>query len=659
MAEGNDLQAALAHHQAGRLGQAESLYRRILSQRPDHADALHLLGLIAHQSGHDAEARGLIEKAIAADPAQPAFHGNLAIVHQALGRADLAEAASRRALELDPANVEGMNNLGLALARQEKTDEAEAIFRRAIETVPGNAAAHNNLGRLLRGRGRPVEAIAAYQAAIAADPKLGAAHAGLGALLRQAGRLDEAEAACRRAIALNANNPDAQVNFGNVLREKHDLAGAERAYEKALAINPDHLNAHLNLGGVLGLLERTEDSLRVFRQALAIDGGSAAAHNGLGLTLLNAGRTGEAAEAFRAAIAADPDFVEAYYNLGGARHMRFEAPEIAHLEELLGRGDRPGEERMKLHFILARNAEQAGDAKAAFSHCRKSNELRRQDLARSGHVFEPDAHRRLIEIIAATCGADFFAGREGFGLTSEKPVFIIGAPRSGTTLVEQITASHSQVHGAGELNWIAALIAELGGGGGQAAFYADHLARLEAPEIATRAEQHLERLEELGGGAARIIDKMPFNYQNLGLIALLFPEARIIHCRRDLLDTGLSCYFNLFTEPLAWTTDVADIGCFLNHYASLMAHWRAVLPLRLLEVDYEALIDDAEGQSRAIIEFLGLDWEEGCLAFHATERIVRTASKWQVREPLYAASVGRAGGYADQLAPLAAVLEKT
>lgn len=658
MAGSGDLKAAFAHHQAGRLGQAESLYRRILAAHPGHADALHLLGLLAHQSGHDEPAQGLIEKAIRADPQQPAFHVNLAIVYQALGRAPAAEAACRRALALDPGNAEGMNVLGLALGDQGKTDEAEAILRQVIEIAPDNAAAHNNLGRLLRQKGRPEQAMAAYGRAIEADPKLATAHGGRGVLLRQMGRFDEAEAACRRAVGLAPGDADAQVNLGNVLRERHDLKGAEASYTQALSLNPDHLNAHLNLGGVLDLMERTEDSLHAFRRALGMDPGCAAAHNGMGLTLLNAGRTEEAGRAFGAAIEADGDFVEAYYNLGGARHARFEAPALAHLEGLLARPEMPDEERMKLHFILARHAEEVGQRKAAFAHCRTSNQIRRLGLARAGHVFDGAAHGRLMEAIAATCGADFFAQRQDFGLPTEKPVFIVGAPRSGTTLVEQIAASHSRVYGAGELPWIPALVAEMGGAAGRAAFYADRLAALKAPEIAARAGAHLEKLSALGGSAQRVIDKMPFNYQNLGLIALMFPQARIIHCRRDPLDTGLSCYFNLFTDPLAWTTDLADIGLFLKAYQGLMDHWRGTLPLRLLEVDYEALVGDTEGQSRAIIQFLGLHWEEGCLAFHDSRRMVRTAAKWQVRQPVYSASVGRAGLYAKELAPLAAVLAK-
>ncbi len=622
MAEGGDLKAAFAHHQAGRLGPAESLYRRILAAHPDNSDALHLLGLIAHQSGHNEQAQGLIEKAIRADPQQPAFHANLAIVHQALGRAPDAEAAWRRALALDP----------------------------------DNAAAHNNLGRLLGQRGQTEQAMAAYGRAIEADPKLATAHSGRGALLRQAGRFGEAEAACRRAVWLDPGDADARVNLGNVLRERHDLKGAEASYGQALSINPDHLNAHLNLGGVLGLMDRTEDSLHAFRRALGIDPGCAAAHNGLGLTLLNAGRTEEAAHAFHAAIKADGDMVEAYYNLGGSRQARFDAPTMAHLEGLLARPEMPDEERMKLHFILARHAEEAGQRKAAFAHCRTSNQIRRRGLARTGHVFDGAAHGRLMEAIAATCGADFFAERQDFGLPTEKPVFIIGAPRSGTTLVEQIAASQSGVHGAGELPWIQALVAEIGGAAGQAAFYADRLAALKAPEMAARARLHLDKLSALGGSARRVIDKMPFNYQNLGLIALMFPQARIIHCRRDPLDTGLSCYFNLFTDPLAWTTDLADIGLFLRAYQGLMEHWRGTLPLRLLEVDYEALVRDTESESRAIIRFLGLDWEEGCLAFHQSRRMVRTASKWQVRQPVYSASVGRAGRYAEELGRLAAAL---
>ena len=644
MAEEADLGAGLAHHQAGRLSEAESIYRCILEAQPDNGDALHLLGLIAHQSGHNEQALKLIQRAIKADPDQPVFHGNLAIVQQALGRVDLAEAACRRALELNPANAEAMNNLGMVLAQQDKNEEAEEILRQAIQAAPANAAAHNNMGRLLGGLGRDGEALAAYEAATQADPNLVSAHAGRGALLRRAGRLDEAETTCRQALKIHPRNLDGWINLGNVLREMSDFEGARAAYGEALAVQPDHLNAHINLGGVLSLMERTGESLEIFQIALRLDTASAAAHNGLGLTLLNAGRTGEAGDAFQAAIRADEDFVEAYYNLGGARHFTFDAPAIAHLEALLARDVMPGEERMKLHYILARQAEAESGWAKSFEHYRQSNELRRADLARTGFEYDPSAHEDLICTTAGTFNEDFFKARTGSGLPGEKPVFIIGMPRSGTSLVEQIAASHSAVHGAGELNWIQALSRKLGG--------------LDESEIKSHAEAHLERLEKLDGTAGRIIDKMPFNYLHLGLIALMFPDARIIHCRRDGMDTGLSCYFNLFTDPLAWTTDLAQIGHYFRNYQSLMDHWRGVLPLPMLEVDYEALIAGPEQESRAIIEFFGLDWEAGCLDFHQSDRVVRTASKWQVREPIYNASVGRAAHYSDFLEPLAAELNR-
>ena len=287
--------------------------------------------------------------------------------------------------------------------------------------------------------------------------------------------------------------------------------------------------------------------------------------------------------------------------------------------------------------------------------------LRRAHLRGVGHVFDAARHAGFLDARRRVFTKGFFAAREGFGVGSEKPVFIIGLPRSGTTLVEQILASHPEVHGAGELRDIPVTAIRrtppLAGGEKP---YPDCVSDLSAVQVEALATEQLGRLDARAGKpASRVIDKMPFNFLHLGLIRLMFPNAQIIHCRRDLRDVGLSCFMTNFADAHAWTTDLSDIADYANAYASLMDHWRSVLPAdAMAEVDYEALVADQEGESRRLVEHLGLDWDPACLAFHETGRVVTTASRAQVRRPMYATSVGRWRNWQAELADLLSRLDR-
>jgi hypothetical protein len=270
-------------------------------------------------------------------------------------------------------------------------------------------------------------------------------------------------------------------------------------------------------------------------------------------------------------------------------------------------------------------------------------------------AFDPCAHQAGVDQLIRTFDAVYFRRVRGFGISSELPLFIVGMPRSGTTLVEQIVASHPQVFGAGELRDVERIALSLAAHLGNDVGYPSCLAKAPAEAVRAMAERHLHRLTALAGGSVRIVDKMPTNYLHLGLIATLFPQARIIHCRRGPLDTCVSCYFSYFRGlPFAW--DLEELGRYHRSYDSLMAHWKAVLPLPVLDVSYEELVDNQEAISRRLMEFCGLDWDERCLAFHETPRPVHTASTMQVRQPIYKSSVGRWRRYEAHLQPLVRAL---
>ncbi len=616
------LTQAVQLHQSGRLADAEALYRRILQQEPGHADALHLLGLLAHQAGQHAEAYDLIRQALAVDGSQSLFHCNLAAVCLPLGRLEEAVAESREAIRLSPALAEAHNNLGAALQRLGRLDEAAAALQEALRLDPRHVEARCTLSAVYNRQGRLPEAQACLQQVVQMVPTHAAALNGLGCVLLGLGRPGQALRPLREAVRLQ----------------------------------PAFAEAHSNLGLALRELDRVDEALPSFREALRLQPRYAGGHNNLGYTLETLGKVDEAAAEFRETLHLEPDNAFALASLAGlatAGHVALSEQELHHMKQLADRESLVLEDRCRLHFALARWFDKAGSYDEAFEHCRRGNTMRKELNRRRGVVFDPEAHRRLVDRLIAVYSPEFFRRTRSFGLDKELPVFIVGMPRSGTTLAEQILASHPLVHGAGELRavdtTIHALQRALGKPPGS---YPEPLDRLDAPTARALAEDHLKRLTQRSGSAVRVIDKQPFNFLHLGLIATLFPKARIIHCQRDALDTCLSCYFQGLGGPQAFTPDLQHLGQYVREYERLMDHWRRVLPVPLFELRYEELTTDQEAVTRHMVEFCGLAWDDRCLRFHETQRAILTPSTLQVRQPMYRGSVGRWKRYEKHLGPL-------
>ena len=613
-----DLVAAFEHHKAGRLDRADALYRKVLRKMPANPNALHLLGVIAHDRGRFDRAIHLIGKALAVQPNLPHAHSNLGNALFASGRAGDAIASYRRAIALEPRFAAAHSNLGRALGDQGDFDAAIASCRRAVELDPGMADAYNNLGNVLRG----------------------------------VGRLEESAVALRRAVELAARRVDLHANFGNVLLDLRRFDEAVACFRRAITIDPKYVRSHYGLASGLRFLGEMEAAIESYRQALSLDPNQAMIWNDLGGVFRALGRFDEAIDAFRRAIAIAPDFADPYRNLAACRGLAADKDEFARVSALAAREDLPVEERVAAGFALGKSLDDSDRFDEAFAAFAKANSIFHDALVSGGHAFDAEALHRLIDETIARFSPDFFSSVKTWGNPSELPVFIVGMPRSGTSLIEQIAASHSRIFGAGELRDIGEISDQLESRSA-AALRPDW----DPAELRRHADGYLDRLRRLGGGAERVIDKMPDNIFKLGLIAMLFPSARVIFCRRDPRDTGLSCYFQKFSgHQLAFSYDLADCGRRYNETERLTAYWHRTLPLRMLDIQYETLVGDLEGESRRLIAFLGMDWEPHCLDFHRTERIVKTASGWQVRQPIYARSVGRWQHYADCLGPLIAEL---
>jgi tetratricopeptide (TPR) repeat protein len=652
MASGT-LQQALALHRAGRLKEAEAGYRQVLAEQPGDPDALHFLGLVAHQSGRHENAMDLILQAIAVRR-HPTFLYNLGQVHLA---------------RKDPA-------------------AAEDAFRQTIAETPDHAEALFHLGSLLKARDDIAGAIESYQHAIAAKPGFVDAHVNLGLLLKEAGDAVMAVGHLEVADRLRPNDPRILNNLG-IVRQQVAQSGAVEDFRRALALDLRSATAAMNLAKVLTSVARHGEAIGVLEETLATIGNDADARMLLASICAEANRTEEAVAHYKKAAAAEPhatrslvalgnlhrqigqfEKAHAYYQraleidpqdcdalVGILKYLKADVPEqeIVRIAARANDTTLPIERRRQLHFALAQCREEAGEFDAAFHHMNEGNLLRRLELGLKSGRYNPDKRTAFINCTMEIFDAAYFRRVADFGVPSEMPVFIVGMPRSGSTLCEQILASHSRIFGADELPDIGRMANGLQREFVKQTGRADELgfvAHLTKDGVRSIAEQHLDRLRDLAPRAARIVDKSLTNYQRLGLIATLFPRARIIYCHRNPLDMGLSCFSRDLVRMPIWASDLWAIGHVCRECERLMAHWRRVLPIPILDLAYEDVVSDLEGSARRLIEYCGLEWDDACLKFHRADRQVKTASLEQVRRPIYNSSVGRWRRFEQHLAPL-------
>lgn len=562
-----------------------------------------------------------------------------------------AEALYREVLKASPSHAMALHQLGVIAHAEGRSNEAVELLERAAAAAPENELFQNNLGVVLEETGKHEAAATAYAAALAIAPQRGRIHFNLGNALRTLGRSAEAIACYERAAALDNNDPDPWLNLGSLMRELARLEEAESFLRRALAIAPRMVDAQVNLGATLQTLGRNEEARDCYRRALEVQPGCLAAVAGEASIELRNGDPGMAARRLAPALEMQPDDPEVATVFAAlAHHLGREGEAAETLERVLQRRDLLRSKRQTLLFSLGGSLDRTGRYEEAFARYQEAHALQRRS-------FDFAAFSELVQRLIETFSAEFFTKAVRAEHESQWPVFVIGMPRSGTSLVEQILASHPEVYGAGELDFVERLSEQLPGLFGSGRSYPECLYDATQEGVDRAAATYLEETRKLAPNAERIIDKMPGNFVHAGLIALLFPEARIIHVRRDPLDTCLSCYFQQFSRGHEYAGDLKMLGRVYREYERLVAHWRAVAPIRWLELRYETLVAQQEPETRRLLEFCGLSWEPRCLTFHETPRPVRTASYDQVRQPLYSRSAGRHRHYARFLGPLKAALE--
>jgi len=675
------LQKGMAALQGGRVGAAERSFRKAVEIAPRHFGALNLLTVALTGLERFDEAEAFAERALRIDASSDATHYNYGTVLKHNNKLEQAIAAFDAALAINPQHAKALNNRGAVHSQLERYEEAIADFDRALALDRRNGDAYYNKANALAALKRRKEALRNYELALALNPRHAGAYANLLILFRELGEYDKAVECGRRSLALEPESAEVILNLAAAESARSRRDAALRWLGDLLAKWPENIPAlkaraqillDLDLidearadvarlkaltprgekeaaareGAIAALLlaeNRYEEGVAALDRAIAWSGPDQDAFRAeRGVALETFGRQDEALAAFDEVLARNPLTVDAL--CGRARLVKFTAadPTIAAMEALLE--PESGEDyvaRMQLHLALGKAHLDFDDAASAFDHFNEGNRMRR-----ATSPYNADATERGFAAIAAAFTPSLLERLSGQGARSPAPIFILSMPRSGTTLVEQILAGHPVVQGAGEIRLLPRIVEQIGD-------LAANVASFDGEALKRLGEDYLSRLAAVAAGKSRVVDKFMENFVNAGLIRLILPDAKLIHVRRDPVDVCLSCY----TSPLGalrnYAFDQTDLGRYCRDYLKLMEHWRAVLPAsHFLEVDYEAVVDDIEGQTRRMLEFLELPWDPACLDFHRVERPVRTASVNQVRKPIYRSSSGRWRKYVDHIQPL-------
>lgn len=631
---------------SGDLATALQAARRAVELDPSVPEAHNHLGLALLAVGQREQAEAAFRQAVACRPAFALAWNNLGTVLRELGRTAEALDAFRHAVGADPHLSLALSNLGQSILENGQREEAERYLRLAVELDCRCAEAWSNLGNALRAQDKLEEAIACYRQALSLRPDLAMIHGNLGQALQQQGHLDEAIRCYARAAELDPASPRFETFWASALAEQENYAAAAEHYRKALALQPDHVEALQGLGMVL--LEQGEfaAALQHFDAALRLRPGDAETLVSRAAAHAELGHLEQAQADYRAALQRDPEHAGAWSVLATQLRDRLPPEDVAAMEALLAREHLSDWRRALLHHGLAHVYEARGDYVRAAEHAARGNAHRRLVWERQGKSYSRQEHSAFVDFLIRCFCADWFARTRGWGLDVDTPIFIVGLPRSGTTLVEQVLASHPAVHGGGELTVTKDVLDLLPRWLNRSDPPPLCLPHLTPPLALQAAKEHLARLRRLHPSAPRIADKMPDNYLWLGWLATIFPKARFIHVRRDDRDVALSCWFTHFKQ-IRWACDLDDIAARIRDHHRILDHWRAVLPVPLLELDYERLVGDLEGQTRRLLAFCGLDWHDDCLNFHQNRRPVRTASLVQVRQPVYRHALDRWRRYLD------------
>ena len=598
--------AAKNSHAEGDIRSAEKHYKQVLRVDPGNSNALYLLAVLLHENGRSIRALSLLRKGLDAvsDPV-PLFNLCSTILNT-VGNWDEAEEAARKAIKIDPTNSETWLNLARSLAYKKEFKESQDSYIKHTQLSPKSSIGFCELATVFNASGNFVSAVKAAESATTLNPHSAKAYNSLGVAEFSLGNLENARRSFFTANKINQNDPQICVNLSSVYYAQGLYAKAIQILEDIVELDPNNKFVILTLGIYFSEIGEKTKSLYHFKKLLELDENN----------------------------------IDGYYGLASSGTICLTEKQIERMAKLADSSSILLRDKMKLNFGVGYQLDLQKNYDRAFSFFKKANELVREDNTKLYNKYDCLKQEELFKEIKSNFTEGFFRDRDDYGLITDRLIFIIGMPRSGTSLIEKIVSSHRNVFGAGEREEISKAVNNLAANYGKKDQYAKCASLLDKRAIREAAEFYLESLTRTTNSLF-VCDKMPLNFIHLGFIYLMFPNAKVIHCKRDFRDIALSCYFQNFSHPYPWSYNFSDIQHYLSVYSDLMNHWKKVLPMDIIETGYEELIDDFENNVRILLDSLNLPWDDSCLEFYKSEGVVQTASKWQVREPINSDSVSK------------------
>ena len=632
------------HASLGQLDVAVTNYEEAISIKPDYAKAHFNLGGSLHELGQLKAAVKSYEKTLEIEPGYAEAHNNLGNVFKELEQNDAAVKSYKKALEFKPDYVEAQYSLGIMFQDMGQFDEAVKSYKAAIKLKPDFVEAINNLGIAFYKLRQPYDAMKCYEKALVFNPDFADAHNNIGIVLLELGQLEETVKSYKAALKIKPNFAEAHFNLGVVLQDLKQLDDAIISYKAAIVFHPEYSDAHYNLGIIFHEIGQLEMAIKSLEIAIIINPENAEAHKYLGNTFQLNGQIDEAIKCYKMAISIKPDYADAHRNLTTVKKYTKGDAQIVLMQELLSHGTLSDSDQIYICFALAKAYEDLGEQDDLFKALHEGNRLRKIQLNYSldNSLKEHSNLKNLFNLPPSIPGK--LVSNESSKI---RPIFIVGMPRSGTSLVEQIISSHYKTHGAGELNILNELIIPIVND------LAVQDADLSENIFLSIRKNYLDYLSSLNVPENVITDKMPTNFQYIGFILQAFPEAKVINLKRDSRAVCWSIYKNYFPgSGLGFAFNMKDLASYYNSYNELMSFWHQTFPNKIYNICYEDLTTNQEEETKKLLEYCELAWDDNCLNFQDNKRAVRTTSSLQVRKKMYQGSSETWKNYATHIQPI-------
>mgnify|MGYP000257562065 FL=1 len=609
---------------------AEQQLSEILKKFPDDPNALRLSGVSSLEQEKPEVALIPLQKAIRVAPEFLQAHENLAQAWTQLGDLKKAEVCFKKCLEIDPSNFSNWKSLGDVLSDQRKDEEADKAYKNAISTDKKYLDLQKAMSQVQKGNLGEAERI--YREILSDDPNNVDALRLLALLASRTGAVDQAINMLENCTKIAPDYALAWENLAKMYRQKDDPDSLQKAafcFSKATELRPDWAEGWAGLGTMQTRSSQHKEGIESYKKSIELKANQPRVHLSLGHVYKTTGNQEECINSYNDAISFDNNFGEAYWSLANLKTYKFSDEEILNMEKKLELTEVPEREKVHFLFSLGKAFEDMSSYDESFEYYKRGN-----DLNRGRTTYDPKAIEALSERLKLFFTEDRFNKYKGSGNNSNSPIFIVGLPRSGSTLIEQILASHSKIEGTMELPNIMNIARKLGNSTKDRTAYPEVIDTLQRIDFTDLGKSFINETQFLRTGKQHFIDKMPNNFSHIGLIKLILPNAKIIDARRNPMDTCFSCFKQLFARGQAFTYDLSEIARYYVNYVNLMDHWDKVLPGYVFKVQHEDLLNNQEGVTRDLIEFCEVDFESSTLEFYKTKRAVKTASSEQVREPI-------------------------